>query len=338
LTERRRQIVRATGLALVAGLGWGSEALPAPAVRVLGAEEILAEHVEVRDGRLWLAVPGVPEWELEADERSLVPSPAAIRTEDAQDACKAIALPFRDRIAVTLLLLPFPRRLLPNSSAEDSIIYLSPGAQPYTRRQVHFLVAHEMGHCLHLQRLADRDSAGWDDYRHLRGITDATRFSAFGRHADRPHEIFAEDFRYLFGGPDANYAGSIENDELALPDAVPGLREFFLGLTAEPWAALAPAAARLVVTPNPTTGETLIRATWPRTGVNAGGPAAYRLVILDVAGRTVRSLGAGIAGPSGVEAIWDGRLDGGEVAPAGIYFADLSAPGGIAGARIVLIR
>jgi hypothetical protein len=305
---------------------------------VLGPEEILVEHVEVRDGRLWLAVPGVPAWELDADDPSPTPSATAIRTEDARDACEAIALPFRERIAVTLLLLPFPRRLLPNSSAEDSVIYLSPGAQPYTRRQVHFLVAHEMGHCLHLQRLADRDSAGWARYRDLRGITDATRYSAFGRHADRPHEIFAEDFRYLFGGPDANYSGSIENDELALPDAVSGLRAFLLSLTGEPSEAFSPAVARLLATPNPTTGETLIRAMWPRTGASAGGPSPCRLAILDVTGRTVRSLGAGIAGPSGMEAIWDGRLEGGEVAPAGVYFADLSAPGGTAGARIVLIR
>ena len=48
---------------------------------------------------------------------------------------------------------------------------------------------------------------------------------------NRPHEIFAEDFRALFGGPTANYSGTIENPGLVHPGAVPGLAAFFLNLT-----------------------------------------------------------------------------------------------------------
>jgi hypothetical protein len=36
-------------------------------------------------------------------------------------------------------------------------------------------------------------------------------------HAQRPREIFAEDFRYLFGSDEAVFSGGIENDELSPP-------------------------------------------------------------------------------------------------------------------------
>ena len=54
------------------------------------------------------------------------------------------------------------------------------------------------------------DADGWTRYRALRGIGGASVCNASAPHADRPHEIFAEDFR-PFGGDLANYSGTIEN-------------------------------------------------------------------------------------------------------------------------------
>jgi hypothetical protein len=58
-------------------------------------------------------------------------------------------------------------------------------------------------------------------------------------------------------------------------------------------------------------------------------PERVELTVVDVAGRRVRSLVAGQLEPAGPRTIaWEGRRDDGSSAPAGIYWALLSWPGG----------
>jgi hypothetical protein len=67
--------------------------------------------------------------------------------------------------------------------------------------------------------------------------------------------------------------------------------------------------------------------------------AQVALVIYDLAGRRVRSLGRGLHGAGTHEIIWDGRDDAGAARSAGVYFARLTAePGGQWTARLMLRR
>ena len=95
-----------------------------------------------------------------------------------------------------------------------------------TREHQHAEFVHELGHVVQYALMPDPDQERWSRYRLLRGIEDAETFSSTSPHADRPHEIFAEDFRALFGGATANYSGSIENASLESPQRVAGLESF----------------------------------------------------------------------------------------------------------------
>jgi hypothetical protein len=136
-----------------------------------------------------------------------------------------------ERVSGGVVILPFPRRGLTRSSCDGRTIYLSPGVRPLTREMVHFLVFHEAGHLVQRQLLPDWDTAGWRRYRQVRGIDDLSRFHEGAPHGDQPHEIFAEDFRRLFGSDEARAL------EPLIPSTAPSLdarrsavRAFFEGL------------------------------------------------------------------------------------------------------------
>jgi hypothetical protein len=182
---------------------------------------------------------------------------------------------------------------------------------------VHALIAHEMGHIVHLQLLPDSDEAGWAAYRRIRGIEDESVYHENALHRDRPHEIFAEDFRFLFGGSLANYAGSIENPTLPLPNQVPGLSDFFASLhsTAGIIRDL-PVLRRLLVYPNPTRGAVQISFARDEDPVS---DRPLTVTVYDVRGRLVSRREAF----PGSALSWEGRtLDGG-AAPSGIYFVEI---------------
>src|SRR5262249_44059100 len=142
-----------------------------------------------------------------------------------------------------------------------------------------------LGHVVQYRWMPDSDER-WSDYRNRRGIEDATTYSAASVHADRPHEIFAEDFRALFGGALATYSGSIENARLQPPAAVAGLDGFFRALVSN-----APIASRLVVA-NPAHGAV--------TFALAQGVTAP-IDLFDVGGRRIATLAATA---SGAQTVW----------------------------------
>src|SRR5262249_62035489 len=96
------------------------------------------------------------------------------------------------------LLLPSPRRTRLESAAVDGPVLLSPGVRPLSPQQQHAEFVDELGHVVQRAWMPDSNAGDWGAYRALRGITDASVYSATAIHADRPHEIFAEDFRALF--------------------------------------------------------------------------------------------------------------------------------------------
>lgn len=255
----------------------------------------------------------------------------AASTGQVMSALEAVSFPGIEQLGLEVFLLPYPRRECLPSSAHDGAIYLSPGVYPYASDPLHSLVVHELGHVVHQVLLPDWDTAGWARYRELRGLTNTAVYNNQAAHRNRPREIFAEDFRALFGGAAANYSGSIENGDIPHPTLVPGLAEFFLGLiqTASVEAAL-PAAAP-VASPNPFVDATTLSfagvALLPGTDVE----------IIDVAGRLVRHLDPAEGFGDG-KVGWNGRDEQGRRVSAGVYFAVVRSVGGRLVTRLVVAR
>jgi len=95
-----------------------------------------------------------------------------------------------------------------------------------------------------------------------------------------------------------------------------------------------PAASRLELrasTPNPFAPPTTISYRVP-----APGPVTIR--VLDAAGRIVRET-AEVPAIAGEHTwTWDGRDDAGAPAPAGVFFCEVSGPGGVAVRKLVLVK
>ncbi|HTY07676.1 MAG TPA: S8 family serine peptidase [Candidatus Edwardsbacteria bacterium] len=95
-----------------------------------------------------------------------------------------------------------------------------------------------------------------------------------------------------------------------------------------------PAAGRFFVVrayPNPASGAATISLTLPRAGLVTAS-------LYDAAGRCMRTLPAVAMTAGSNRLCWDGRDQTGRPAAAGVYFCRISAPGGSAVARIVMVR
>ncbi len=219
----------------------------APQIRLWTPEQVLSQFSSVApDGaRLFHQPDGVAVRLVETtdDERIVNPGDGEFHSMDVAEVERALAaVPqtlLRD-LNADIFILPYPRADRLSSSAGRNAVYLSPGVREYSVEQVHYVVTHEVGHLFHREYLPFEDESAWDPYRDLRGMQDTERFHFGAAHADRPQEVFAEDFRVLFGGDLARGDGSIENRTLERPENVIGLREFFLGFvedSAQPVAA-----------------------------------------------------------------------------------------------------
>lgn len=288
----------------------GTSARPAGFV-VHSAEETLRDFCSTVDGRLVFTVPGGASWELvtsTADPSVSNPGDGGFHPFDVAEveaALGGVHYPLQ-RIAAEVFLLPFPRRDGLDSAAGPGLILLSPGVRPISSGQQQAEFVHELGHVVQYALMPDADTQGWSRYRQLRGITDVTTYSAGSIHADRPHEIFAEDFRALFGPQAANAAGTIENAALTYPTSVAGLPEFVWSLSDAP---IAPGA--LTVLGSLSRGDVSLERL---------GAASCALDLFDLSGRRIASLPPRAGGP-GVRWTWDGRDDGGRLVRGAVIFA-----------------
>jgi FG-GAP-like repeat/FG-GAP repeat len=82
--------------------------------------------------------------------------------------------------------------------------------------------------------------------------------------------------------------------------------------------------------PNPTHGGIAIR-------FSVAGPGRAILRIFDVQGRLVRSFADGTWSPGEHDVYWDRRTSSGTLAPAGVYFCELTAGASRLGRRLVLL-
>jgi hypothetical protein len=285
-----------------------------------GAEKTLREFCRTdAGGTLWLELPGGPRFELITS----IDDPAVSNRGDGAfhpfDEAEVLAALATQRFPLAgvhadVYLLPYPRRGGLESAAGPGLILLAPGVRPLAPEIQHSQVVHELGHVVQYRLMPDRDASSWQTYRGLRGI-ESPIYSAAGAHANRPHEIFAEDFRALFGGALANYSGTIENPGLRPPAEVQGLERFMLGL----------AGAAIEAT------DPITLAAWPVPARGAvrfasRGTTAAALDLFDAAGRRVAELEPRVAG-SVVEWSWNGRDASGRTPPPGVLFARVRGDG-----------
>jgi hypothetical protein len=242
-------------------------------------------------------------------------------------------------ISMNVFLLPYPRAGFLASSMCGQNVFLSPGVYEVGRSSTSFIVTHEVGH-LFQQRYAPVSGEQWTDYLTLRGLYLDPRYTDDSPHLNRPVEIFAEDFRYLFGGVDARYSGSIENSSIALPDDVPGLREFFVALaaprqfvTAEP---ASPARFSLVSYPNPFNPSTTIRVAFDGSFSGVGREVDISIYRAD--GALVRDLYNGRTADASLSVTWDGRDARGREAPSGLYLCSVRSGGRSITGKLLLVK
>jgi hypothetical protein len=300
----------------VAGMPAAASELRASSASVAGllvhdADETLRDYCRSEGGRLYLELPGGSRWELitsTADPAITNPGDGAFHAFERAEVSAALAevkFPLR-QVSAEVFILPYPRRLSLESAAGPGLILLSPGVRPLSRVHQHSEFVHELGHVVQYALMPDADTDGWATYARMRGI-DAAQFNASAPHADRPHEIWAEDFRALFGGASATSNGTIENASLSYPTQVPGLEVFM-----EDLAMAIPGAA----TPRLTAST----FSWGAVSFSRGGSRACVLDVFDAAGRRLATLAPSV-GATGVSWTWDGRDASGRLIRGAVVFA-----------------
>jgi len=312
-----RRTLTALAIALLAGKPAAANELRASALGGAGllihdAGETLRDYCRSEGGRLYLELPGGSRWELVTSATDpAITNPGdgsfhAFERSEVNEALAEVRFPLH-QVSAEVFILPYPRRLSLESAAGPGLILLSPGVRPLSREHQHSEFVHELGHVVQYALFPDADAGGWSKYARMRGI-DAPSFNASAPHADRPHEIWAEDFRALFGGASATSNGTIENASLSYPTEVQGLQSFMQGLAAG--ASSPPASARL----------TAATFAWGAVSFSRAGSQASTLDVFDASGRRLAAVAPSL-GAKGVSWTWDGRDASGRTVRGAVVFA-----------------
>jgi hypothetical protein len=244
------------------------------------------------------------------------------------------------RMSVDVYILPLPRSGMLASSACGRNVLLTPGVREIARSAVACTVTHELGHVFQHCFAPMEEGSRWSEYLAIRGLKDASVYGEDAPRMNRPSEIFAEDFRWLFGGNEARASGLIENPDLALPGDVDGLADFFAALVTPVDVATAvppgPFTLSLANYPNPFNPSTTIHVAF--AGAPPAGGAEVDVSIYRVDGSLVRNLYRGSAPDRDLRVPWDGRDASGRAAASGVYLYAVRAAGERAVGKMILVR
>lgn len=245
--------------------------------------------------------------------------------------------------AIDVYILPYPRYYPLTSSSSGNRIFLSPGVYEMSSYVQAYTVTHEFGHSFQYVYMPEEDTEGWYQYLTMRGIYGDPNYSCTAEHMNRPKEIFAEDFRFLFGGDYATYSGAIENADLVVPSLVPGLESFMICLVTGDDAIdisreSADARELLVASnyPNPFNPVTVIRLRF--SDAVSSGTHDIDLKIYSVDGRLVRDLYNGPVDGDQFSIAWNGTDDGGTPVASGLYFFRVRSDAGATSGKMLLMR
>lgn len=281
-----------------------------PQIRLWTPDQVLSRFSSVApDGaRLFHQPDGVAVRLVETTDDELIVNPGdgefhPMDVAEVERALAAVPQALLRELDADIFILPYPRADRLSSSAGRNAVYLSPGVRDYSIAQVHYVVTHEVGHLFHREHLPFENESAWDPYRDLRGMRDTERFHFGAPHADRPQEVFAEDFRVLFGGDLARGDGSIENHDLERPENVAGLRDFFLSLVENAVQPVAVSNWSLYPRPGRSLDGLTLRASDPTV--------IRRLDVYDVRGRRLGSPDALGRGPAEWTIRWNEPVSAG---------------------------
>jgi hypothetical protein len=297
------------------------------------ADDVRERWLVEEDGRAWLRHPIAGSVELDRRRHRWTDlEPVAPETVEA--ALRSMH-GFRTDVAVQIFLLPgFPADVLA-SFARREAVFLAPGLAPQAPETVAYTATHELGHVFCWAALDGRP-ARWNAYRRLRGLGRQQEPESVP-HAQRHREILAEDFRFLFGGPQATRSGTIENPDLPLPGAVAGLEELLAGYLAEPNGGRHRSPASRVY-PNPCRDLAVVELDLPEGVDLAKGPGETTLLeIHDLRGRLVSRSTLGRVAGGRVSVTWDGRTADGRIAPAGLYLYRIRHGDAVASGRLLRV-
>ncbi|MBD3179676.1 MAG: T9SS type A sorting domain-containing protein [Candidatus Latescibacteria bacterium] len=225
-------------------------------------------------------------------------------------------------IEIKVYLLPFPRRGIVNSTASGYRIFLCPAVLEPEGSTSKCIVTHELGHCVQRRYLPVSRISDWRVYLSMRGFPSREEID-FGcsSHRDDPLEIFAEDFRYLFGGEDSLYPEGVENGSLRSPDEVAGLEDFFCSLVSgSPFSPVEGGPTLPVAVsnyPNPFNPATTVRVNLSEETVSRN--PRLNISVYDANGRLVNEIFDRRVGSRTITAGWNGRDRSGASVSSGVY-------------------
>ncbi|MDP6801904.1 MAG: hypothetical protein QF819_01830 [Gemmatimonadota bacterium] len=300
-------------------------------LRLIDAQEVLSKHTTLIDGTLCLVMNG-RSWPLVTDpldselstlgDGSFHPFEIGLVREAIASAPAGVA-----SLDARIVVLPYPRRGTLRSSCEGNIVFLSPGLRKVHPEHLAATIAHELGHIVQ-HALAPDGSTLWEEYLDLRQLHSG-RYHHAASHRDRPHEIFAEDYRFLLGPPEALSSPGIENADIPLPTEVAGLVPWFDRLLNQ---RVAPDESTVsLVSPNPFRAG---RGGEVRIVFAASTEQAVHADVVDVVGRRVVRLLPTARGEE-TTFLWNGRTSLGNPAACGVYFVHCPA---LPEAEVALVR
>jgi len=151
-------------------------------------------------------------------------------TETIHTALTSLGPLTSQRVEVTIYVLPGAGLEGEETHAIGDEIFLPAMAYPWTPELAAYVIVHEIGHVLQHQLMPHVSGRSWDLYLALRGLEDGDVFHENADHDDRPSEIFAEDFRMMFGGALARAVPFMAHEQLPHPTAVRSLEPFMKNL------------------------------------------------------------------------------------------------------------